>query len=56
MYRGPPVRVAAYTADHAVERGLGENKDGEAYCRHSLHPTKYPWVHEQWFKTFDHDA
>ena len=22
----------------------------------SLHPTKYPWVHEQWFKTFDHQA
>ncbi|RWA13449.1 hypothetical protein EKO27_g1662 [Xylaria grammica] len=21
-----------------------------------LHPTKYPWVHEQWFKTFDHQA
>ncbi|KAK4207251.1 3-deoxy-7-phosphoheptulonate synthase [Rhypophila decipiens] len=21
-----------------------------------LHPTKYPWVHQQWFKTFDHQA
>lgn len=21
-----------------------------------LHPTQYPWVHEQWFKTFDHQA
>ncbi|KAK3337375.1 cytochrome C1, partial [Cercophora scortea] len=21
-----------------------------------LHPTKYPWVHEQWLKTFDHQA
>ncbi|KAK0666243.1 3-deoxy-7-phosphoheptulonate synthase [Cercophora samala] len=21
-----------------------------------LHPTKYPWVHTQWFKTFDHQA
>ncbi|PHH67587.1 hypothetical protein CDD82_1302 [Ophiocordyceps australis] len=21
-----------------------------------LHPTKYPWVHLQWFKTFDHQA
>ncbi|TGJ84134.1 hypothetical protein E0Z10_g4638 [Xylaria hypoxylon] len=21
-----------------------------------LHPAKYPWVHEQWFKTFDHQA
>ncbi|KAH7328632.1 cytochrome C1 family protein [Stachybotrys elegans] len=21
-----------------------------------LHPTNYPWVHEQWFKTFDHQA
>ncbi|KAJ4173911.1 cytochrome c1 [Fusarium falciforme] len=21
-----------------------------------LHPTKYPWVHNQWFKTFDHQA
>ena len=23
---------------------------------HSLHPTKYPWVHQQWLKTFDHQA
>lgn len=23
---------------------------------HSLHPTKYPWVHQNWFKTFDHQA
>lgn len=23
---------------------------------HSLHATAYPWVHEQWFKTFDHQA
>lgn len=21
-----------------------------------LHATKYPWVHQQWFKTFDHQA
>ncbi|KAL2757587.1 hypothetical protein ACRALDRAFT_1060919 [Sodiomyces alcalophilus JCM 7366] len=21
-----------------------------------LHPTKYPWVHEKWFRTFDHQA
>jgi ubiquinol-cytochrome c reductase cytochrome c1 subunit len=21
-----------------------------------LHATAYPWVHEQWFKTFDHQA
>ncbi|KAF4988927.1 cytochrome heme mitochondrial [Fusarium heterosporum] len=21
-----------------------------------LHPTKYPWVHNKWFKTFDHQA
>ncbi|KAI0844002.1 3-deoxy-7-phosphoheptulonate synthase [Daldinia vernicosa] len=21
-----------------------------------LHPTAYPWVHQQWFKTFDHQA
>ncbi|EJP68932.1 cytochrome C1 family protein [Beauveria bassiana ARSEF 2860] len=21
-----------------------------------LHPTQYPWVHEKWFKTFDHQA
>jgi ubiquinol-cytochrome c reductase cytochrome c1 subunit len=23
---------------------------------HSLHPTKYPWEHEKWSKTFDHTA
>jgi len=23
---------------------------------HSLHPTAYPWVHQQWTKTFDHQA
>ncbi|KAH7375937.1 cytochrome c1 [Plectosphaerella cucumerina] len=21
-----------------------------------LHPTNYPWVHQQWFRTFDHQA
>jgi ubiquinol-cytochrome c reductase cytochrome c1 subunit len=23
---------------------------------HSLHPTKYPWEHAKWSKTFDHAA
>lgn len=23
---------------------------------YSLHATAYPWVHQQWFKTFDHQA
>lgn len=23
---------------------------------HSLHPTAYPWVHNQWLKTYDHQA
>lgn len=36
--------------------GLALNENGSANYSRSLHPTKYPWVHEQWFKTFDHQA
>lgn len=26
------------------------------YYLYRLHATSYPWVHQQWFKTFDHQA
>jgi ubiquinol-cytochrome c reductase cytochrome c1 subunit len=27
-----------------------------APAEEGLHPASYPWVHEKWFKTFDHQA
>ncbi|KAK3310353.1 cytochrome C1 family-domain-containing protein [Chaetomium strumarium] len=34
----------------------GPTADAMTPAEEGLHPTKYPWVHEQWFKTFDHQA
>jgi len=45
----------AYSLNRAIWAS-GVEKSGEAYCWCSLHPAKYPWVHEQMFKTFDHQA
>lgn len=35
---------------------LGVGRGSELTRPHSLHATKYPWVHGQWFKTYDHQA
>ena len=45
----------AYSTSTTMQ-AFGTREDGEAYCHCSLHPAKYPWVHEQMFKTFDHQA
>ncbi|KAK0754024.1 cytochrome C1 family-domain-containing protein [Schizothecium vesticola] len=34
----------------------GPNAHAMTPAEEGLHPTKYPWVHQQWFKTFDHQA
>ncbi|KAL2154151.1 hypothetical protein VTH82DRAFT_2827 [Thermothelomyces myriococcoides] len=34
----------------------GPTADAATPAEEGLHPTKYPWVHQQWFKTFDHQA
>ncbi|SPQ18908.1 866ed7dd-850e-4681-a341-67eff6f005fb [Thermothielavioides terrestris] len=34
----------------------GPTADAMTPAEEGLHPTKYPWVHQQWFKTFDHQA
>lgn len=45
----------AYTIiHHTVAQATKEN--GFTDHIHSLHATPYPWVHAQWFKTFDHQA
>lgn len=34
----------------------GPTADASTPAEEGLHPTHYPWVHQQWFKTFDHQA
>ncbi|KAK4232213.1 encoded by the cyc1 protein [Podospora fimiseda] len=34
----------------------GPNAHAMTPAEEGLHPTKYPWVHNQWFKSFDHQA
>lgn len=34
----------------------GPSAEAMTPAEEGLHPTKYPWVHEQWTKTFDHQA
>lgn len=34
----------------------GSDAFAATQAEEGLHPTAYPWVHEQWFKTFDHQA
>jgi ubiquinol-cytochrome c reductase cytochrome c1 subunit len=35
---------------------FGRNVDAMTPAEEGLHPTKYPWEHEKWSKTFDHTA
>lgn len=35
---------------------FGRNVDAMTPAEEGLHPTKYPWEHEKWYKTFDHQA
>ncbi|TLD20542.1 hypothetical protein PspLS_08406, partial [Pyricularia sp. CBS 133598] len=60
-----PVRLnIAAAASTAVAIGsiawyyhlYGPTANAGSPAEEGLHPTKYPWVHEQWFKTFDHQA
>ncbi|KAK4197753.1 3-deoxy-7-phosphoheptulonate synthase [Triangularia verruculosa] len=54
------IAAAAATALAAGSVGwyyhLYGNSHAMTPAEEGLHPTKYPWVHEQWFKTFDHQA
>ncbi|KAJ0107924.1 hypothetical protein J7T55_007136 [Diaporthe amygdali] len=34
----------------------GSDAFAATQAEEGLHPTAYPWVHQQWFKTFDHQA
>ncbi|KAH7132441.1 cytochrome C1 family-domain-containing protein [Dendryphion nanum] len=34
----------------------GRNVDAATPAEEGLHPTKYPWEHNKWHKTFDHQA
>ncbi|KAK1973129.1 cytochrome C1 family protein [Colletotrichum eremochloae] len=34
----------------------GPSANAATPAEEGLHPTNYPWVHEQWLKTFDHQA
>ncbi|KAK4648703.1 cytochrome c1 [Podospora bellae-mahoneyi] len=54
------IAAAAATAVAAGSVGwyyhLYGNSHAMTPAEEGLHPTKYPWVHNQWFKTFDHQA
>ena len=34
----------------------GRNVDAMTPAEEGLHPTQYPWTHQKWHKTFDHQA
>lgn len=49
-------RICHDTSGRRVSKATSSHTSNLAHNDIRLHATKYPWVHEQWTKTFDHQA
>lgn len=57
MHLGGAWTVLRHIQNVQPPDGISKGRSSELTTNvHSLHATAYPWVHEQWFKTFDHQA
>lgn len=48
--------IATVASTGAYYYAYGQNAYAMTPAEEGLHPIKYPWEHEKWYKTYDHQA